>query len=270
MNNNNEQPNQEDSSEVQGLSVNSEAPELNEAVQPDTPVINEPGSAGPVTEPESPEASPVTPPLQPPLAETTPTPPSTDAVVTASAVTSQPQSTTYKQVSVRALAGAAVLGLLMVVAACFGGYSVGKHSVKPPVIMASAPAAMTLPAGATVTEQCEPGLGTQYILPKDIPNGPVYNVYQGKLIGIEYMADLASMEKLNTTMNNLPLYAQKYDHINIMSMAPHGGFPTPHYQVDVMMVPQSVSDKITCGGSSSTMNMSGSTSKSMTSSSMKM
>jgi hypothetical protein len=126
---------------------------------------------------------------------------------------------------------------------------------------------MAIPAGATIIEKCEPGLGTQYVLPKNIPDGPVYNVYKGKVIGIEYMSDLATLSKIGTIIGNLPLYGQKYDHINIMSMAAHAGYPTAHYQVDVMMVPDATAAKITCDSSSSSMSSSSSSSDTMDSSS---
>ena len=159
--------------------------------------------------------------------------------------------------------------ILIIGLAAGGGYIYGKGNAKTIATprtsaMSMAASLIKVPQGATIMEQCVAGLGTQYILPKDIPDGPVYNVYQGKVIGIEYMINLASIEKLNTAVTNLPLFNQTYDHINIMSMAAHAGFPVPHYQVDVMMVPQSFTDKITCGGSASM--SSGSMTGSMTSS----
>lgn len=31
-----------------------------------------------------------------------------------------------------------------------------------------------------------PGLGKQYVIPKDIPNGPIYDVKNSKVIAVEY------------------------------------------------------------------------------------
>lgn len=163
-----------------------------------------------------------------------------------------------------------IICLILIIGLATGaGYIYGKRSVKTvsasnTSLMSMAASLLKVPQGATIMEQCVAGLGTQYILPKDIPDGPVYNVYQGKVIGIEYMINLASIEKLNTAVTNLPLFNKGYDHINIMSMAAHAGFPVPHYQVDVMMVPTSFTNKITCSGSTST--SSGSMTGSMTSS----
>jgi hypothetical protein len=168
------------------------------------------------------------------------------------------------------------LGLLLIAAIGTGGYLLGKHTAKPTTMSTTAQqTAMTVPKDATVIEQCSPGFGTQYVLPKDIPGGPVYNVYQGKLIGIEYMTALTTSTDPDLMLKDLPLYAQKYDHIDIMTMPAHAGFPKPHYQVDVMMVPTSVSSKITCGGSSTdtsngSMSNSSNTTKSSMSSNMAM
>lgn len=163
----------------------------------------------------------------------------------------------------------ACICLLLLAGVGFGSYVAGKHSVKPMMTPEVTATAMKIPMGATIIEQCEPGLGTQYILPKDIPDGPVYNVYQGKVIGIEYMTPLSQMSKHDLNLNNLPLSNQKFDHINIMTMEAHAGMPELHYQVDVMMVPDSVAKKITCKNNSSSnmQDMSGSGSKQPSSSS---
>lgn len=210
------------------------------------------GSSAPATDPVSSAV--------PPAADSTPVVPTTAATAPAPSLTMH-DSTAQGSVQLPP-AGAApaqkhaswklavyiVVGLAVLGGASFGSYLAGKHAAHPAPVMADASSVKKVPAGATIIEQCEPGLGTQYVLPKDIPNGPVYNVYKGKLIGIEYMTDLAELEKLNTVLDNLPLYSQTYDHINIMSMPAHSGFPTPHYQVDVMMVPASTTKQITCGG----------------------
>ncbi|MEO6761642.1 MAG: hypothetical protein ABI220_04685, partial [Candidatus Saccharimonadales bacterium] len=100
-----------------------------------------------------------------------------------------------------------VVALVILVAAVAAGYAYGRGktmsetTAKPAA--ASAMSAMPVPQGATILEQCEPGLGRQYILPKDIPGGPVYNVYQGKLTGIQYMISLKSLGSLDQAVNDL-------------------------------------------------------------------
>lgn len=106
---------------------------------------------------------------------------------------------------------------------------------------------LTVPQGATVIAQCAKGRGTQYALPKDIPLGPVYNVYEGKVIGIEFMVGKDDLVGAAKSYFNLPLSGAKYDHVNIGLLSQgHAGFTSPHYHVDIMMVPKTTTDKITC------------------------
>lgn len=142
----------------------------------------------------------------------------------------------------------AVVGILLIIFAAGGGFGAGRMTApKPkPTPVASLADTFTLPQNATIISQCAKNRGTQYVLPKDIPLGPVYNVYNNKVIGIEYMigkSDLIGGE----SYLNLPLNGQKYDHVNIGLLSNgHAGYPAPHYHVDIMTVPTSVTDKITC------------------------
>lgn len=196
-----------------------------------------------------------------------PTPPANEPDNSPVVTTPTPVDTSNPKRPLLKTASLVIIGLVILAGVAAGSYLLGKHRAKPATTTTAKTAAMTVPAGATIIEKCEPGLGTQYVLPKDIPGGPVYNVYQGKVIGIEYMTSITTVDKLDTMLENLPLYNQKYDHINVMSMPAHSGFPTPHYQVDVMMVPAATAKKITCGSSSSSMSSSNSSSNSMSSSS---
>jgi hypothetical protein len=144
--------------------------------------------------------------------------------------------------------------LVALVVGVAGGYLLGTSNNKKNQVATKdtkttevADVELAIPQGATVIAQCAKGRGTQYALPKDIPLGPVYNVHEGKVIGIEFM--VGKDELLGTAKNflDLPLYNKKFDHVNIGLLSQgHAGFPTPHYHVDVMMVPTSVTDKITC------------------------
>ena len=165
------------------------------------------------------------------------------------------------------IAGIVVLALL-VGASLFGaGYVYGKKAAPAPA--GTMTAALSLPAGATVTSQCTQGLGTQYIAPQDIPYGPLYDVYQGKVIGLEYMVpEAAPASSINTAggsamdgaMSTLDLHGVAYDHMNVMIMPQgHAGLPVPHFMADILTVPKSTADKITCQSSTpsttSSMNM---------------
>lgn len=114
---------------------------------------------------------------------------------------------------------------------------------------------LKVPAGATIVSQCEPGEGTQYIMPKDIPNGPVYNVWQNKVIGLEYMVGRDELVTDGKSYTNLPMMGVKYDHLNIGFVSHgHAGFPSPHYHIQLYTVPASQEAQITCGTTPSTMN----------------
>lgn len=105
---------------------------------------------------------------------------------------------------------------------------------------------LEVPLGATIIEQCAPGRGTQYILPADIPHGPVYGVYQGKVVGLEYMIGKAELAE-NENFYNLPLYDKIYNHMDIgLQSEGHAGFPVPHYHVDIHTDSSAASAAITC------------------------
>lgn len=225
------------------------APNVIEPTTP-APAESEPSTSltPSVIEPSTPANAPTVSPFEQPNPTTTPPAATTEPDVTPEMSTVQPETPTpgTRKLSRKTLLLAGV-GVLLLVATGASSYLLGKHAAKPATMATTAQqTVMAVPKDATVIEQCTPGFGTQYVLPKDIPGGPVYNVYQGKLIGIEYMTALTSASNPDLMLKDLPLFTQKYDHVDIMTMPAHAGFPSPHYQVDVMMVPTSVSSKITC------------------------
>lgn len=146
----------------------------------------------------------------------------------------------------------AVIGVLAVagLAAALGGtywfgYSRGQ-AVQAKTNLSQQPAPLQVPKGATIISQCSKGRGEQYVLPANIPHGPVFNVFNGKVIGIEYMispTDLAS----DMTFFNLPTYGQKFDHLDVGLLSQgHTGYPVPHYHVDMYTVSRAFSQSITC------------------------
>lgn len=105
---------------------------------------------------------------------------------------------------------------------------------------------LKFPDDATVISECAKGRGKQYVRPKDIPQGPVYNVFNGKVIGIEYM--LGQKDVLaNKDYLNLLLEGVTYDHLNVGLLSKgHSGYPEPHYHIDVFTVSHEEASKITC------------------------
>lgn len=143
-----------------------------------------------------------------------------------------------------------VLGLgLGFVAAGATGFSLSDSGdnksteIKAPIVMDEE---LAVPKDATIIAECAKGRGKQYVLPKDIPQGPVYNVWNGKVIGIEYMLGQKDVAA-NKDFLNLPLEGVKYDHINIGLLSKgHSGFTDPHYHVDVFTISHEEASKITC------------------------
>lgn len=143
-----------------------------------------------------------------------------------------------------------IAAFIIAVIACLGGYFAGRQSTpktKKAITASLAEAPLSIPPDATIISQCAIGRGTQYAKPKDLPFGPVYNSYQGKVIGIEFMVGKDDLTAQNKSFLDLPLINQKYDHVNIGLLSQgHSGFASPHYHVDIMMVPKSLTDQITC------------------------
>lgn len=151
-----------------------------------------------------------------------------------------------------------VVGIAVLVGIAFGAYRYGNNhgytNGKKAGSAALASAQLKVPTDATMTAQCAEGEGTQYVKPSNIPMGPIYNVWKGKVTGIEYM--LGQSEIANSKTLDLALQNQKYDHIDVMyEPSGHAGFTEPHYHVVLSMIPYSEEQKITCGNSSSSSSM---------------
>jgi len=99
-----------------------------------------------------------------------------------------------------------------------------------------------LPASAVKVSEVVPAMGEPWADPKDLPLGPLYCVYNGKVICIEYMisqADLTdgkSWPEL-TGLKNLP----PINHVN-MGFEPkgHEGYEVPHYDIHIYFVSPSI------------------------------
>jgi|SRR5665213_464460 len=77
--------------------------------------------------------------------------------------------------------------LVALVVALFstGFYIVGKHGQRV-IIKAPTPPPITLPRQTILVSNCVPGLGKEYIIPNDIPTGPIYYTENKKVIAVEY------------------------------------------------------------------------------------
>jgi hypothetical protein len=133
-----------------------------------------------------------------------------------------------------------------------GAYMYGKHGQKI-IIRRPTPPPVTLPPQTIVVTDCVPGLGKQYVLPKDIPNGPIYNVVNSKVIAVEYnykAVDLfVNPNRLSETI--IPLTKNyQVDHFTTSIGELKGGTTAEAQQVPVRLimyvVPQAEADAITC------------------------
>jgi hypothetical protein len=113
---------------------------------------------------------------------------------------------------------------------------------------------LEVPKNATIISECATGRGKQYVLPKDIPGGPVYNVWNNKVIGVEYMVGKDELLLQNKNYLNLPLNGVAYDHLNIGLLSQgHSGFPSAHYHIDLFTISSAEADTIKCtSGAAST------------------
>lgn len=112
-------------------------------------------------------------------------------------------------------------------------------------VSVAAPAASTpagLPAGAQQLSPCIPGMGEHWGNPKDLPLGPFYGVYEGKIVFTEIMIDQKAFAAGSSWTDQLkPIAGHAIDHVDI-EFEPHGhpGYPIPHYDIHAYYVPHAV------------------------------
>lgn len=95
-----------------------------------------------------------------------------------------------------------------------------------------------IPAGALMLSPCVNGMGEHWAALKDMPIGPIYGVYKGKLVFTEVMLDqkfFAEGKSLHDVLKPLPGHA--INHVDIeFHPKGHEGFPIPHYDVHAYFV----------------------------------
>jgi hypothetical protein len=156
-----------------------------------------------------------------------------------------------------------IILLLIILAAVGGGaYTYGKNHEKI-VIQSPAAKPVNLPPQATPLTACVPGRGKQYIIPKDIPNGPIYDVYKSKVIAIEYNLNLEKILTDSSTFSDAILNVTKnypVDHFSLVPTTTESATPTAvsaqsfpsDIHIVMFMVPASESAQIVCSQSSTT------------------
>jgi hypothetical protein len=83
-----------------------------------------------------------------------------------------------------------------------------------------------------------PGLGTLYVNPKTLPEGPflAYD-HAGKLVSTIYMVPLAELDA-HKKLDDLAAPGGNVDHVSIYYNAGHPGVPDPHYHIVLWHVPK--------------------------------
>lgn len=83
-----------------------------------------------------------------------------------------------------------------------------------------------------------PGIGTLYVDPKTIPEGPflAYD-HRGRLVSTIYMIPLKELDA-QKNWSNLAAPGGKVDHVSINYNAGHPGVPEPHYHIVLWHIPQ--------------------------------
>ncbi len=112
------------------------------------------------------------------------------------------------------------------------------------------PIAWMAPAGVVQISPCIPEMGEHWARPQDLPMGPIYTVYQGRLMSIEYMPAQAdfmagkSWHELYFTYWGQQLPIQHAD----FGFQPHGheGFEVPHFDMHFFVVSPDEVREITC------------------------
>jgi hypothetical protein len=143
--------------------------------------------------------------------------------------------------------------IVLIAAASFVSYTLGKsHQTKAvAVTTTSTVKTISLPPSAIVTAACVPGRGKQYIIPKDIPEGPIYDVENNKVIAIEYVFGVHQI-LTNSTLFSTTLLAlsRNYpvDHFSFLPVAPQPGDTDQYVHLIMSVVSPKVSDAITCQG----------------------
>jgi hypothetical protein len=138
--------------------------------------------------------------------------------------------------------------LLFFAGSVYGAYRVGKgHKVV--IIKAPTAQPINLPPQAVVLADCVIGRGKQYILPKDIPAGPIYDVENNKVIAVEYSLNINSIQSNPEYLSDAILKLTRdypVDHFSLVPVAPKQGQSLSDFHLIMFIVTKAESAKITC------------------------
>lgn len=138
-----------------------------------------------------------------------------------------------------------VVGFMGAVSAA---YFLGKSNEKV-IVKAPDPKPINLPPQAVVIEECKVNRGKQYILPKDIPVGPIYNVVNSQVIAIEYNLNIGDLQSdPNSLSNTILQLAREYpvDHFSFSPVQNKAGEALQNVSLVMFVVSKEEVKKIAC------------------------
>jgi hypothetical protein len=112
-----------------------------------------------------------------------------------------------------------VFAIAGIAAIAGGAFLLGKQHEKV-LIQAPPTQPVNLPPQAIVLTACVPGRGKQFIIPKDIPNGPIYDVVSSKVIAIEFNFSVAQLFANSDDFSKALLSTTKSYPVNHFSILP--------------------------------------------------
>lgn len=105
---------------------------------------------------------------------------------------------------------------------------------------------ITLPKDAAKVQDCVDNKGQLFAKPGDIPLGPVYMVYENKVIGLEYELNRDELLK-GKVYDGLAALNIHVDHINTALLrSGEAGLPGSHAYIDFYLVDVKTEQKIKC------------------------
>jgi hypothetical protein len=102
-----------------------------------------------------------------------------------------------------------------------------------------------LPEGTIQLSTVVPQMGEHWANLKDMPMGPIYGVYNGKLVFFEYMPAKALDKTVHDVPGNLVPIPSKIDHFDIdWNPEGHEGYMAPHYDMHLYFITRDEQNKI--------------------------
>ena len=127
------------------------------------------------------------------------------------------------------------------------------------VVAGCAPAApkLALPQGYINVSEVIPAMGEHWLNPEN-PAAPVYLIYKGEVIGIEYMYTEDMMQEVEiptpegpehfNALASLPVGVE-VDHVDVAFMTHgHEGFDVPHWDIHLYFITQAEKATVMPGG----------------------